>query len=62
MRLGRRGRRELTYKSSVSYGDGEWYLFLIEGVVEGESMVLDIFGDAIYLVLGLMNLDLRISA
>lgn len=62
MRLGRRGRKELIYKSSVSYGYGRWYLFVIEGVVEGKSMILDIFGDAVYLVLGLMDLDLRVSA
>lgn len=37
------------------------YFLLVEGVVESEGVVLHVFGDAIYLVLGLMNFDLRVG-
>lgn len=37
-------------------------LLLVEGVVECENMVLDVFGDAIDFVLGFVDLDLWVGA
>lgn len=38
------------------------YFLLVEGVVEGEGMILHILGDAVYLVLWLVDLDLWVRA
>ena len=38
------------------------YLIFIEGVIEGEKMIFDVFGDAIYFVFGLVYFDLWVGA
>ena len=37
------------------------YLFLIEGIVKGKSMVIDVLGDPVNLVLGFVNFDLWVG-
>ena len=38
------------------------YLFLVESIVKCEGVVFDVLGDAVDLVLGLMDFDLGIGA
>lgn len=38
------------------------YLLLVESVVEGELVVLDVLGDSVHLVLGLVDLDHGVGA
>ena len=40
----------------------KWYFFLIEGVVEGESVILDVFGYTVDFEFRLMDLYLRVCA
>lgn len=35
---------------------------LVEGVVEGEGVILDVFGDSVHFVLGFMDFDLGVGA
>ena len=37
------------------------YFSVTEGVVKRKRVILDVFGDAIHLVLGLVHFDLRIG-
>lgn len=38
------------------------YLIFIEGVIEGEEMIFDVFGDSIYFVFWLVDFYLRVGA
>lgn len=58
---GRSGLSALLYISMVSFM-GTVILLLAEGVVEGEGVILDVFGDSVHFVLRFMDFDLRVCA
>lgn len=52
--------RSGTFQRFPFWGGG--YFCFVEGVVEGEGVVFDVLGDAVDLVLGFVDLDLRVGA
>lgn len=53
-----KGRQQWLYGTVV---DVYSLLFFIEGVIEGENVIFNVFGDAVHFVLGLMDFYLRVS-